>query len=322
MAEETGDLLRRHQLRVTPQRRAILAAFSGGTAEHLSAEEVHARALRAVPELGRGTVYATLAELNELGVLGAVGASEPVRYETNVEPHDHFQCRLCMRLFDVEIDHPSTARLKREGFLVERVTVVASGICAECRNYEKGLEDGAKQVLERRLLDDDSLGALACAKLESPLGPLALAASELGIVRIAFEEHADHAPILARAATRRGSRAARDRLTQIATAVDSFFAGSERQSDDQYDHDGRSTTDDDVLEATRTVPYGGTFSYERFDVDLDAYQRGFAFGTNPMPIIFPCHRVTRGSEQPGAYVGGSERRSSMIAFEHARLAAH
>src|SRR5579885_2287171 len=120
MIEDPGELLRRHALRVTPQRRAILGAFSGGATEHLSAEEVHARALRPVPELGRGTVYATLAELNELGVLGAVGASEPVRFETNVEPHDHFQCRLCMRLFDVEIDRPSTARLAREGFLVER----------------------------------------------------------------------------------------------------------------------------------------------------------------------------------------------------------
>src|SRR5689334_11907053 len=119
MASDPADLLKRHALRVTPQRRAILGVFSGGPTEHLSAEEVHARALRAVPELGRGTVYATLAELNELGILGSVGAPEPVRYETNVAPHHHFRCRLCLRLWDISMEEPSTAGLRREGFSVE-----------------------------------------------------------------------------------------------------------------------------------------------------------------------------------------------------------
>src|ERR1700759_2361834 len=174
MAEDPGELLRRHSLRVTPQRRAILGAFAGGSTEHLAAEEVHARALRDVPELGRGTVYATLAELNELGILGSVGAPEPVRYETNVEPHDHFRCRLCMRLFDVTIESPATAGLAKEGYLVERVGVAAEGICAEWGLCEKGLEDGARSMIKKRLVDDATLGALACARHDSPLGPLAL----------------------------------------------------------------------------------------------------------------------------------------------------
>ena len=55
---DAGELLRARGLRVTPQRRAILGAFSDGAAEHLSADEIHARAAAVVPELGRGTVYA------------------------------------------------------------------------------------------------------------------------------------------------------------------------------------------------------------------------------------------------------------------------
>ena len=82
--------------------RAILLAFSSGLGEHLSADEVHARASRELPDLGRGTVYATLAEFTEAGLLAAFGTSEPVRYETNTEPHDHFRCRLCLRLFDLD----------------------------------------------------------------------------------------------------------------------------------------------------------------------------------------------------------------------------
>jgi Fe2+ or Zn2+ uptake regulation protein/O6-methylguanine-DNA--protein-cysteine methyltransferase len=315
MPDDPGELLKRHSLRVTPQRRAILGAFSGGTTEHLSAEEVHSRALRSVPELGRGTVYATLAELNELGILGAVGAPEPVRYETNVVPHHHFRCRLCVRLFDVEIEEPSTAAVEKEGFSVERVTVAADGICAECNLYAKGLEDGAQLMIERRLVDDDALATLACSRHPTPLGDVALAASETGIVRIAFDDHADFEPLLGRAQTRRGSRAARQRLDHVGAAVDSFFAGSERPADDDFDPDGRGAADDEALEATRLVPYGTTLSYDRLEGPLDPYRLGHAFGSNPMPIIFPCHRITRGNDQPTAYVGGPGRRESVLRIE-------
>ena len=239
-------------MRVTPQRRAILGAFSGGQAEHLSAEEVHARALRQVPELGRGTVYATLAELAELGVLGSVGAPEPVRYEINAGPHDHFRCRLCLRLFDISVASPSMAGLAKEGFSVERVSVVAEGVCAECGRYEKGLEDGARSLLERRLIEDARLSKLACARLESPLGRLALAASERGMVRIAFEDHADFESLSARARSRRGVRAARGRLEHAASVIDAFFAGSQRQGEDIFDGVDLLAADEALLEATRS----------------------------------------------------------------------
>jgi methylated-DNA-[protein]-cysteine S-methyltransferase len=315
MTTDHSDLLRRHSLRVTPQRRAILGAFGGGQAEHLSAEEVHARALRAVPELGRGTVYATLAELAELGVLGSVGTAEPVRYEINADPHDHFRCRLCMRLFDISVDAPSTAGLVAEGFAVERVFVVAEGVCAECGLYEKGLEDGARSLLDGRAVEDAVLGTLACSRHESPLGPLALAASERGVVRIAFEDHSDFGPIVERARSRRGPRTARARIDHAVSVVDAFFAGSESQGDDAFDEARLGPADEHLLEETRRVPYGQTLSYERLDGALGAYDRGHAFGRNPMPIIFPCHRITRGSEHPSAYVGGPSRRRILLDLE-------
>src|SRR4051794_1406815 len=100
MPRDPVSALRAQGLRVTPQRRAILGAFAEHPDEHLSADEVHARAAAAVSELSRGTVYATLAELTELGLLAALGSADPVRYEANTRPHQHFACRLCRRLFD------------------------------------------------------------------------------------------------------------------------------------------------------------------------------------------------------------------------------
>ena len=226
-----------------------------------------------------------------------------------------------MRLFDIAVDPPSIAALAREGYSVERVVVGAEGICAECGHYEKGLEDGARSMLDRRLVDEAMLAGLACAGHESPLGLLALAATESGVVRIAFDDHADFEPLLERARSRRGSRAARQRLEHAVEAVDSFFAGSTGQADDAYDPDGRGAADDDALEATREVPFGTTRSYEQVSGVLDPYRLGYAFGTNPMPIIFPCHRITRGGEQPTAYVGGPGRRQTVLRIERERAQA-
>src|ERR1700712_5190416 len=117
---EPGAVLRARGLRVTPQRRAILGAFTGAVTEHLSADEVHARASASVPEISRGTVYAALAELTELGLLAAFGSPEPVRYETNATDHQHFRCRICLRLYDVALPPPRTSALAADGHVVER----------------------------------------------------------------------------------------------------------------------------------------------------------------------------------------------------------
>ena len=163
-SEDAAQLLRRHRLRVTPQRRAILDAFHGAADEHLSAEEVLARASTVVPEIGRGTVYATLAELAELGLVASVGTSEPVRYEINVTAHDHFLCRLCLRLFNVEFGGRELQTRRLPGYLVEDVAVRAEGLCAQCQEYERGLGDGARAIIERPTLSEDgSHSSRACA---------------------------------------------------------------------------------------------------------------------------------------------------------------
>jgi methylated-DNA-[protein]-cysteine S-methyltransferase len=315
MTADPAEILRQRSLRVTPQRRAILEAFTGRGDEHLSADEVHARANRAIPELGRGTVYATLAELTELGILAAIGSPEPVRYETNVARHSHFRCKLCLRLFDAQIGRPSVKRLEEAGFTVERVSVTAEGICAECRSYEKGLKEGVDSILSDRQVGADALTTLACSHLDTEIGRLALAASPEGIVRIAFDEHADYGPFLEQARSRRGSKVARERLVHAAGAIEEFLSGSERVAEDALDDRVTELVDPAILDATRRVAYGATTSYERLAGDLDAYERGYAMGTNPMPILYPCHRVTRGVEQPATFIGGEKRRKQILDIE-------
>ena len=136
MARETGhaeEQMREAGLRVTPQRRAVWAAF-GGEGGHLAADEVFARARRLLPELSRATVYNTLAAFVEAGMLQAVEGRGAVLYDPNPDPdHHHFPCRNCERLYDVPVEGVEGLRISRkEGFVVDRTTVLLRGLCPQC----------------------------------------------------------------------------------------------------------------------------------------------------------------------------------------------
>ncbi|HTU97148.1 MAG TPA: transcriptional repressor [Solirubrobacteraceae bacterium] len=314
-SDDVAELLRRHHLRVTPQRRAILDAFRGTPDEHLAAEEVLSRASQAVPEIGRGTVYATLAELAELGLLGSVGSAEPVRYETNVAPHDHFRCRLCLRLFDVELGGGELADRPLPGYTIEAVAVAAEGICAQCHEYERGVIDGALRVTERPMLSDEVIGQLSATRIESPIGDLALGASADGIVRIAFEDHADFARLSERAGTRRGSVAGRDRLMALSTGFTGYWGGGHDAMKDLIDWHLVPDETAELFRAVQGIPYAEPVSYNRIMARMSAYDCGVAVGTDPMPLLIPCHRVSRGINRLDAYVGGLERLQFLLNLE-------
>jgi Fur family ferric uptake transcriptional regulator len=307
--DPTG-LLRERGLRVTPQRRAILESFANGPTEHLSADEVHSRAAAVLPELGRGTVYAALAELTELGVLTARGSPEPVRYETNTTPHQHFRCRLCLRLFDIELPDPSVSQLAAEGFAVEQLTVTAQGVCAECADYGKGLDRGAKHA--RSVPSGDLPDAIAGGAVDTPLGEVSLGATSEGLVRIVFPNHADADRLGAARRARRGSRAAREHIANGKEALDDFFAGRPvRDCAIDFEHLPGVPT----LEAAMSIPRSQQTSYDRLDTPASALERGRVLGANPLVLLVPCHRVTRGGEVPDEYVGGAERRHALNELE-------
>ncbi len=312
--DEASELLRAHAMRSTPQRRAILAAFAGGPAEHLSADEVFARAAQSLPDLSRGTVYATLAEFTEAGLLTAFGTPEPVRYETNTERHAHFRCRLCLRIFDVEIELPDPEPFEQRGFAVERIDLRAEGTCKDCEEYDAGLREGARAITRSGASPEalNESGASA-AELDSPLGPLLLAATPQGIARLAFADHGDFDSLRSLARSRRGSRRGRAHLRQAAEQVGRYFSAG--PSKPECEIDWAAVGGVQALRATLEIPYGAHRSYSDFPLELPARELGRILGANPIAILTPCHRVTRGVEMPISYVGGSERRRWLLRHE-------
>jgi Fe2+ or Zn2+ uptake regulation protein/O6-methylguanine-DNA--protein-cysteine methyltransferase len=305
---DPSALLRARGLRVTPQRRAILGAFAGVSTEHLSADEVHARASAVVPEISRGTVYAALAELTELGLLAAVGSPEPVRYETNVTDHQHFRCRICLRLYDIELPAVRTDRVTALGFQVEHSTVAVEGICADCVQYDTGLTAGTRQSVAEAAGPIDLPAGSGCSVLSSPIGPVILAATPMGLVRAVYEDHVDAAALRELADRRRGGQAAYRHLADATAFINAYFAGEPSSRPCTVDWDGLTNVSTPTLQAIQTISGGRDRSYEALHSDANAHDRGLAIGTNPLALIVPCHRVTRGREVPDAYIGGPERK--------------
>jgi len=134
------ERMREAGLRVTPQRRAVWSAFGGGEDGHLAADEVFVRARRRLPELSRATVYNTLAAFVGAGMLQAVESRGAALYDPNPDPdHHHFRCRNCDRLYDVPVEGVEELRISgEEGFVVDRKTVLLSGLCPPCSTAGEG----------------------------------------------------------------------------------------------------------------------------------------------------------------------------------------
>jgi methylated-DNA-[protein]-cysteine S-methyltransferase len=315
-SDNAGELLRARGLRSTPQRRAILGAFQGDPTEHLSADEVYARAAQSLPDLSRGTVYATLAEFSELGLLSASGAPEPVRYETNTTHHAHFRCRLCLRIFDLVSGLQDPEEITDPGFTVERVDTRAEGICAECNDYDTGLRAGARTISQSGPITDTlAAPGVATATVDGPLGVLLLAATAQGLTRVAFEDHGDFDALRAHATSRRGSQAARRHLTDAAAKLRDYLSGNTDRMQWAIDWAFLESSGATALRSTQSIPYAGHRSYINLANAGSARDLGRIMGANPIPIVAPCHRVTRGVEIPTTFVGGSERRHWLVNHE-------
>lgn len=136
--EDLLTRLRQGSWRLTAQRRAVAEVLSGEHV-HLTAEEVHARAVERLPEISRATVYSTLAELVALGQVREVSLEgRAKRYDPNVEgAHHHLVCTSCGLIRDVPAEAaPGAGELPvgaRHGFEVGDVEVTYRGTCPDCR---------------------------------------------------------------------------------------------------------------------------------------------------------------------------------------------
>jgi methylated-DNA-[protein]-cysteine S-methyltransferase len=166
----------------------------------------------------------------------------------------------------------------------------------------------------------DGLLDVAYRTVESPIGPLLLAATPLGLVRVAFGGE-DHERVLQRLADRLSPRIllAPARLDAAATQLAEYFAGRrltfELPLDLRLARGFRRT----VLEHLPEIGYGRTESYRQVAQATGhpgaVRAVGSACATNPLPVVVPCHRVLRSDGSLGGYLGGLEAKRTLLRLE-------
>jgi Fur family ferric uptake transcriptional regulator len=130
------ERLRERGWRMTAQRR-VVAEVLDGEHVHLTADEVHARAIERLPEISRATVYNTLGEMVSIGEIIEVATDgRAKRYDPNAHrPHQHLVCSSCGTVRDVHPTGDPLAALpdgERFGFAVSAVEVTYRGVCPDC----------------------------------------------------------------------------------------------------------------------------------------------------------------------------------------------
>jgi methylated-DNA-[protein]-cysteine S-methyltransferase len=187
------------------------------------------------------------------------------------------------------------------------------------------VDDDALRRLHARLATAANQAGIldvAYRTVDTPVGPLLLAATELGLVRVAYARE-DHDLVLDQLAERVSPRVLRApaRLDPAARELDEYFAG--RRSlfdlplDFQLSHGFRRA----VLAHLTEIGYGRTASYAAVAAAAGNPKAvravGTACATNPLPVVVPCHRVVRSDGAIGQYVGGVDAKQALLTLEAA-----
>jgi methylated-DNA-[protein]-cysteine S-methyltransferase len=166
----------------------------------------------------------------------------------------------------------------------------------------------------------DQLLDVAYRTVDSPLGTLLLAATDQGLVRVAYhrEDHDQVLQALSRHISPRILRAPR-RLDQVARQLAEYFAGERRDFVLPLDFRLTRGFRRAVLGHLVLINYGHTETYAEVAAATGRARAvravGTACATNPMPVIVPCHRVLRSDGTLGGYIGGLEAKAALLSLE-------
>lgn len=159
--------------------------------------------------------------------------------------------------------------------------------------------------------------------VDSPVGPLVVAATDAGLLRISFDAEPERElDALARLAGRRVLRAPRA-LDPVRRELDEYFEHRRQAFDLSLDLRGSTAFSVEVLGELARVPYGQTATYGQLAARVGRPKAARAIGMimnhNPVPIVLPCHRIVGANGSLVGYGGGLERKELLLRLEGAIL---
>jgi methylated-DNA-[protein]-cysteine S-methyltransferase len=187
-------------------------------------------------------------------------------------------------------------------------------------------EDATMTGLRARLAERAAASGLldvAYRTLDTPVGALLLAATDRGLIRVAYPGEG-HDQVLAQLAELVSPRVlhAPARLDAAARELDEYFSRTRRGFDLPLDQALSRGFRRDVLARLPEIGYGTTASYAAVAAAAGRPRAvravGTACATNPLPVVVPCHRVIRSDGRLGRYVGGGDAKRILLELEAGR----
>jgi methylated-DNA-[protein]-cysteine S-methyltransferase len=160
------------------------------------------------------------------------------------------------------------------------------------------------------------MGAVYYTRFESPVGPLLLAGDAKALRRVSFESSK-------RSATPRPEwKQNRAAFAEVIRQLQAYFRGELKVFDLPLGMEG-TDFQLSVWNALREIPYGETISYaqlaERIGNPKAVRAVGLANGSNPIPIIVPCHRVIGSDGSLTGFGGGLSTKRKLLELENRQL---
>jgi len=179
--------------------------------------------------------------------------------------------------------------------------------------------DRLRATLARRAADNGLLD-VAHGTYDSPLGPLTIMVTSRGLVRLSYSHEAVDEQLAELAAVVSPRiMAAPERTDEVRRQLEDYFAGTRRAFDVPIDWRLVRGFAGAVLRATAQIRFGAVSSYREIATEAgspNAYRAaGNALGSNPIPIVVPCHRVLHAGGGLGGYTGGIERKRFLLRLE-------
>lgn len=169
----------------------------------------------------------------------------------------------------------------------------------------------------------EGVADVAYGVVESPIGRLLVASTDKGVVKVSFPNEDENA-VLDNLAARLSPRVLElpKRVDDARRQLDEYFEGRRHDFDVALDWSlTRQGFGERVLRATARIPYGRISTYrevaEQAGNRAAARAAGSALGSNPIPVIVPCHRVIGTSGRLTGYGGGLPTKEFLLRLEGA-----
>ena len=173
---------------------------------------------------------------------------------------------------------------------------------------------------------NDGLLDVAYTTLDSPVGPVLVAATPRGLVRISFGADYDHDHVLSELSQRVSPRVieAPSYFDAVKRELEEYFHGRRTRFGLPLDWRLTGGFGRRVLRNTAKIPYGQVSTYKEMAAKAGsprgARAAGNALGSNPIPIVVPCHRVLHSGGGIGGYGGGLDNKVLLLRLEGRRRA--